>query len=60
MQTCRTCGDEKPFKDFHKDPTNATGYKKQCKACKPATPYKAFDPLALFVGAKDWEPIYFS
>ena len=33
-QKCNTCGVEKPYEDFNKDPQNRLGLKTQCKKCQ--------------------------
>jgi len=33
MKRCKTCGDEKPFDEFPRDPSNTDGRKPHCKKC---------------------------
>ncbi len=34
MKTCTKCGEDKALKDFNKDPSQKSGYRPSCKACK--------------------------
>ena len=36
MKVCRTCGEDKPYSEYHKDLQNKVGYKYQCKLCTSA------------------------
>lgn len=58
MQTCNTCKVEKPWSEYHRDGTRATGYRVMCKPCVKA--YGAARYSSRSDEFKEWRKSYYA